>query len=1005
MRIKTLFIVLITLAYALDVRSQYIDVTNDQFGEAIFNEGTIYGNGVSYFDFNQDGWDDVSIADGANAPRFFLNNEGQLNEIDLGITNPDGTQVIMILWSDYDNDGDQDLLITRDGSPIQLWNNNGSLQMTNVAWEAGLEQLYLKYWGAAFADYDHDGCLDLCVVKYYSSSNFPGDEYRSLLYHNNCDGTFTEVTQAVGIDLPPRTAFQPVFADYNQDGWEDLIFIIDRVQFPNEIYRNNGDGTFTNQSAETGFDLGICAMSGSIADFDHDLDDDVYISNGPNGNLLMRNESGISFTEVAQEYGIATNQVCWGGLWIDYDNNSWEDLFIGATYAAITPLGNWFYINEEGSGFTDGIAEVALDVSIIETFAAAKDDLNNDGYYDMALSNDDAYYARLFQNNGGDHHFLSVELEGVFANRNGIGSRIICYAGGQILHRFTHHGENYISQDSGKEIFGLGDTNLVDSLVVEWNSGTRDVFFNLDADQMLHVREGDSFIDYPNLTWQGDTILCAGDSIVLYAGDYDQLIWNTGDTTTWLTVTEEGYYFADVTDDFLNVWRTDSIYIVVEPIADAPIITTPFSCHFSHDGMATLDIVESDVQQITWDNGVQNISATFWGPGLHSCVWVDIFGCTHEQSFELIAPSQITMDIETTNVTCYGGSDGTCEVIAYNGTPPYEYYLEGPPNQQWAGKHYATAIDANGCIQSYVYFIWQPPPLIINLTTDDIECAGNGYGSAVADVSGGVAPYDVDWNGENPAVLEAGDYTIFVTDHNGCSAFEEYSILQADSFVVEIEVQDVWCYGDDNGAVSAFSLEDITFTWDVEDTTALTAGIHTLMASNALGCVQEYQFEVQQPDELICTVTTTPFIGFTVPGTAVATVTGGMPDYSFQWSNSPEQDSSVMLLSSGEQWLYVEDDYGCSCYTEFYVDFIESVHEHNSQVNISPNPADSYVLISGIQSPVRILVYDASGKMLYEKENVVSALRIETNTWSKGSYVIEIRDDGKTYRSKFLITH
>lgn len=1005
MKIVSILYLNVLLLCAYPANAQFQDVTNTQFGFPIYNEGTLFGNGLSFFDFNQDGFDDITIADGSAIPHFFQNINGQLSEIELGITNVEAKQFIMLLWADYDNDGDNDLLTTRDGAPVQLWNNNGNMEFTNVAAASGLEQENLSYWGAAFGDYDHDGCLDLFIAKYYSQYFNPGPIFRSRLYHNNCDGTFTEVTLDAGIDLPPKPVFQPVFADYNNDGWEDLVLIIDRVQFSNEIYRNNGDGTFTNQTVETSFGLNICSMSGSVADFDQDLDDDIFISNGPNGNLLMKNEAGIEFTEVAEEYGISTNVVCWGGVWIDYDNNTWEDLFIGATYPVTEPLGNWFYINNEGLGFSDGLPLSGFEEILAETHASAKGDLNNDGYYDMVWSVSEGMSSMLWENMAGDNHYLSIELEGVWANRNGIGSRITCHAGGKVFQRYTHAGENFLGQDSGKEIFGLDSIAMVDSLIIQWNSGTRDVFVNLNADQLLHVREGDSFIQYPEISFEGDSILCFGDSILLDAGIEGNVLWNTGDTTQWITVTNEGWYFADVTDAFLNVLRTDSIYIVVEPIPDASISTTPFTCHNSHDGVAVIEINETDYQEITWDNGVQNLEATFWDPGLHSCTWTDIYGCTHVQSFELSAPAQMQLNLDVTDVSCFGGNDGACVIIASGGTPPYEFNCGGDCSQLTAGKWYASVTDANGCVQSSVFFIQEPSPILITAITDGIECANAGFGSVSIDISGGVEPYQIDWMSENPALLTAGDYSVEVVDANDCPASQEFSILQADSFNVEIEIQHVLCYDYSNGTVSATYPDDVVLQWDVTDTTSFTAGVHSLTATNANGCVQEYSFEVTQPDDMICAVTSTPFIGDTVQGTAVVEVTGGTPDYDYEWSVSSENDSSVTLTASGLQWVYVQDQFGCNCYTEFFVDFIFGVQEFKSEFSISPVPANDRLSITGFQHPVKLTVFDASGHVVYVNEHLGSSVTIETTTWSEGMYFIEMHDSDQIHRSPFLIIH
>jgi len=307
---KNTFLFLLILLARFPAHTQFIDVTLEQ-GIVNVNEGTFDGNGVSFYDFNYDGWDDLTIANGADEPLFLINNQGNYEPVEWSMDIDPPAHIVMMLWSDYDNDGDADLLTTQLGGPLELWNNDGYFSFTEVSDEAGLDNGSWEYWGAAYCDYDHDGCLDLYVAKYYDDDLFDvSPDHRARLYHSNCDGTFTDVTLAAGVQLTPRAVFQPVFFDYNHDGWEDLFLVIDRNAWTNELYLNNQDGTFTNVTVATGLNQAFDAMSGTVDDYDNDGDLDIYVTNGWPGNKLYEHNSDHTFTNIALSAGVTVNLIC-----------------------------------------------------------------------------------------------------------------------------------------------------------------------------------------------------------------------------------------------------------------------------------------------------------------------------------------------------------------------------------------------------------------------------------------------------------------------------------------------------------------------------------------------------------------------------------------------------------------------------------------------------------------------------------------------------------------------
>jgi len=346
--------------------------------------------------------------------------------------------------------------------------------------------------GASWADVNRDGFLDLYICN-YSSHNGPVNE----LYLNNGNGTFIEATALAGVGDGSRASFQSTFPDIDMDGWPDLFVSNDRVPFTNGMYRNKatGDGTFMDVSTPSGTAIGIDAMSNTVGDFDNDGDLDIYQANHEAGNVLFVNDGDGIFEDMASSLGVVVNRISWASLWLDQDLDGWLDL-----YVATSPLNNTaqtnifpdrFFTNVSGSGFVlrddSGFAD-----HISRSYCAATADFDNDGAPDIAISNKQPYRAELWRNNHVGGHFLKVALEGTVSNRDAIGATVRCFAGGLMQTRYTLCGEAHFGQSSQYLHFGLGDAEVVDSLVVLWPNGLREKFIDLGIDEMVHLVEGEA---------------------------------------------------------------------------------------------------------------------------------------------------------------------------------------------------------------------------------------------------------------------------------------------------------------------------------------------------------------------------------------------------------------------------------------------------------------------------------------------------------------------------------
>jgi len=257
---------------SMSANGQLIEVSSDL--EFITDHtGGFLGTGVSFVDFNSDGYDDLSFGHHAGELKFFQGDGSTLVLVDLGIDN-EGAESKGIIWADFDNDGDHDLFVTNRLASNKVWRNDDSV-FIDISSTCGISQsIDSRSYGMAFADYDNDGFLDFYICNYDTWI----DAYENELYRNNGDGTFSETTAIAGVGNGLQQSFQSSWIDINNDGLMDLHVINDRLDMLNAFYINNGDGTFTDMAEEMGVDLGVYAMSTTFSDFDRDGDMDLYVN-------------------------------------------------------------------------------------------------------------------------------------------------------------------------------------------------------------------------------------------------------------------------------------------------------------------------------------------------------------------------------------------------------------------------------------------------------------------------------------------------------------------------------------------------------------------------------------------------------------------------------------------------------------------------------------------------------------------------------------------------------
>jgi hypothetical protein len=360
------------------------------------------------------------------------------------------------------------------------------MNFTDITVSSGISTATMQSWGSAWGDYNNDGYLDL----FLSNRDAANGLQPNILYKNNGNNTFTNVSNSAGISSSNHLSFCASFFDYNNDGWQDIYIANDRFTTSNILYKNNGNGTFTDVSASSGSDITIDAMSTTIGDYNNDGWLDIYVTNTSSGNFFLKNNGDETFTNVATTNGTLFESIAWGAVFLDADNDTDLDLYVsGMRDGTNGQLPSAFYENSGSGSFTiPPNAGFANDTA--ESFSNAIGDVNNDGLPDISVVNKEPRDNFLWMNtNTEGNNWLKVTLEGTTSNRMGIGSRIEISINGKKQNRYTINGEGYTSQNSGAEFFGLGSNTIIDYVKVTWLSGVEDILYNVSANQKLHIIE------------------------------------------------------------------------------------------------------------------------------------------------------------------------------------------------------------------------------------------------------------------------------------------------------------------------------------------------------------------------------------------------------------------------------------------------------------------------------------------------------------------------------------
>jgi enediyne biosynthesis protein E4 len=496
------------------------------------------GPGVAFLDYDNDGWQDILLVNGADFPGharrhttlalYHNNHDGTFTDV----TQKAGLAVEMygmgVAVGDYDNDGWDDIFVTALGQN-HLFHNNGNGTFTDVTKQAGL-------WGpnefstsAAWVDYDRDGHLDLVVANYVEWSP-ETDIYCSLdgktksyctpesykgtsirLWHNRGNGTFEDATAQAGVFDTTSKSLGIATLDANEDGWPDLLISNDTQ--PNKLYVNNGNGTFTEKGVAAGIaysedGIARAGMGVDAADYDRSGYPSVIITNFANQMVsLYHNErNGLFVDEAPQsEVGRATLLTLgFGCFFFDYDLDGWPDIYVadGHIEDAIERVQPRVHFAEPphlfrnlGNGKFEDVTVSAGNAFAAPRVArgAAYGDINNDGALDLLVSTNGGP-ALLFRNTGATNHSLRIKLVGTKSNRDGIGANVRVSAGSDTQSKMLCSGSSYLSSSELVLTFGLASHKQADTVEVRWPSGQVDRLSNVAAERIITVKEGQGLI-------------------------------------------------------------------------------------------------------------------------------------------------------------------------------------------------------------------------------------------------------------------------------------------------------------------------------------------------------------------------------------------------------------------------------------------------------------------------------------------------------------------------------
>ena len=553
-------------------------------GNSSLLSGT-YGNPSCVADMNGDHLDDVVRFNGNTMTIAYQQGNGSFVQVNAA------TATVSPNWSlavgDLDGNGFNDVLIGNGSA--------NSFLLANADGTAYTEQYFPPYIFSQrtnMADINNDGKLDAWSCH---------DVGLSKPYRNTGGGIMVEDQTLIQQTVTVGGNYATCFTDYDDDGDLDLYFSKCRSGAPvgdpqrvNLMYRNNGNGTWTEVGAAAGIGDGAQSWIAVWEDFDNDGDFDCFLGNHSDANRLYRNNGNGTFTDIIAGSGINPAALgAWEANAADFDNDGWIDI--------ITEAGDGIWKNN-GNGTFSFVSSPVSECGI--------GDLNNDGWMDLHLGQN------IYFNNGGTNHWVKFELQGIFSNKNGIGARLKLYGPWGMQTREVRSANSFSHMSTLQAHFGLGAATTIDSLVVNWPSGVRTVLDGPAIDQLTIVPEAECTLAPIQVTANGNTTICSGGSVELSApSGFASYQWSNGASASSITVAQSGNFSVAAFD--ANGCAALSNAVVVSLVTSEQPVITIMGDEVICQG-TTVELMSSVGNNAVWSNGMTGASVQIGTSGTYT---------------------------------------------------------------------------------------------------------------------------------------------------------------------------------------------------------------------------------------------------------------------------------------------------------------------------------------------------------------------------------------------------
>lgn len=905
---------------------------------ALLNDSDFHsGIAMGVADMNGDGRDDiVRLDEGRVLYVEIQNGDGSFTTLSAGQVSTESEWSMCI--ADVDNDGRCDVVTGGSYNGVKLIRTNAdgtTFDVTNLPGPG----MFLQ--NSNFADINNDGWID-----YFGCH----DDAESRIWGNNGDGTFSQHDEWIDMATVPASDnsgnYGSIWTDFDNDGDVDLYIAKCRqgVNNPadprriNALFVNDGNNNYTENAEEYGLKIGAQSWTADFNDIDNDGDMDCFITNHDVNSMLLENDGTGHFTDIIAISGIGSLDFPLEAVMRDFDNDGFNDILVSGS-------SNVIYRNNGDKTFT--AVPNPFNNNTMLTFATG--DLNHDGFIDVYAGYGEIYTNPsniddvLWLNSGNDNHFLSINLQGVVSNRVGIGSRVTLYSALGTQIREVRAGDSYGIHNSFCAHFGLGDLTQVDSVVISWPSGERDVIIDPEVNQFITAIEGTCISPPSNITLSGPTTICSGQSVTLTAPAGYMYEWSNGLTTPSISVTESGSYSVTIYNSDGCNGISASIPVVVDP-DETPSITVAGETSFCEGGSVIL--TASEAASYLWSNGATTQSIEVTTSGSYN---VTIQGQCGAFTAPLSVAVNVT-DVLEPDVTGAAVAPGFSALLTATGTSPQWYDVPTGGTLLATGNDFIT------------------PPLDATTTyyvNDILE-----FTHPVLHV--GQAEHE----GSSTSGTQFNGQIIF-------DAFEPFQLLSVKVYTNiagsrQIELQN------SSGAVLASQTLDlptgettVALDFDVPQGTNLVLTTNTAYNNGQLGTNSP---QLYRSDEGVS-------YPYTIDDLVSLKNSNFGTDRYYYFYNWEIQQYPTVCFSQRVPVVATVD-------INLSADLVEE-----AGISVSPNPtSDRFVIETPMQGPVKIVVFDQLGAVVWSG-SVPSGNNIimDAGTWTSGVYAIRLTSGDKSY--------